>query len=136
MAGRPNDGAAPWARTSRTKQITKRSKSGSPGRLVGRQKGVPGQDGWVMKDDDGDKPDPDIRRRCIFLNSPDFEGGGGCRYITLRWQGRQTLEVKPDVCWQLPIRRTSRAFVPDGKELSVVVVSEFDRRGWGPPGTT
>ena len=35
------------------------------------------------------------------------------------------LEVKPDVCWQLPIRRTFEDRThPDGQELSVVVISE------------
>ena len=43
---------------------------------------------------------------CVFLNDPDFPGGGGCALHgqALR-DGRHPLEYKPDVCWQLPIRR-------------------------------
>ena len=45
------------------------------------------------------------------------------------------LEYKPDVCWQLPVRRdqewTKR---PDGTKILVTVLAEFDRRGWGEGG--
>jgi hypothetical protein len=45
------------------------------------------------------------------------------------------LEYKPDVCWQLPIRRdqewTKRA---DGSKYLLSVLAEFDRRGWGEGG--
>ena len=47
----------------------------------------------------------------------------------------QPLETKPDVCWQLPIRRTFREVeLPDGTAYSEVTISEYDRRGWGPGG--
>jgi hypothetical protein len=45
------------------------------------------------------------------------------------------LETKPDVCWQLPIRRTFRDVeLPDGTEYTEVTIGEYDRRGWGPGG--
>src|SRR4029077_17442298 len=38
----------------------------------------------------------------------------------------------PDVCWQLPVRRTyDRVERPDGTEILVVSIGEYDRRGWG-----
>ena len=49
--------------------------------------------------------------------------------------GRHPLETKPDVCWQLPIRReqewVDRA---DGSRVLVSTVTEFDRRSWGEGG--
>jgi len=73
---------------------------------------------------------------CVFLNDPDFAGGGGCALHgqALR-DGRHPLEYKPDVCWQLPIRRdqewTKR---PDDTKVLVSTIAEFDRRGWGSGG--
>jgi hypothetical protein len=73
---------------------------------------------------------------CVFLNDADFPGGGGCALHgqALR-DGVHPLEYKPDVCWQLPVRReqdwTDRA---DGTKVLVSTISEFDRRGWGPGG--
>jgi hypothetical protein len=49
--------------------------------------------------------------------------------------GKHPLEYKPDVCWQLPVRRdqewTKRA---DGSKILLTVLAEFDRRGWGEGG--
>ena len=50
-------------------------------------------------------------------------------------QGRNPLETKPDVCWQLPIRRTFRDVErQDGTTYTEVSIGEYDRRGWGPGG--
>ncbi len=44
---------------------------------------------------------------CVFLNRPGFAGGEGCALHALALRtGRHPLETKPDVCWQLPVRRT------------------------------
>lgn len=73
---------------------------------------------------------------CVFLNDADFAGGGGCALHgqALR-DGVHPLEYKPDVCWQLPVRReqewTKRA---DGTKFLLSTLTEFDRRGWGPGG--
>jgi hypothetical protein len=73
---------------------------------------------------------------CVFLNDADFPGGGGCALHgqALR-DGVHPLEYKPDVCWQLPIRRdqewTKR---PDATRILVSTLTEFDRRGWGEGG--
>jgi hypothetical protein len=73
---------------------------------------------------------------CVFLNDPDFPGGGGCAlHAQALRDGRHPLEYKPDVCWQLPIRRdqewTKRV---DGSKILLTVLAEFDRRGWGEGG--
>ncbi len=90
---------------------------------------------------DGSKPARRTATRagdgpCVFLNEPDFPGGGGCAlHAQALRDGVHPLEYKPDVCWQLPIRRdqewTKR---PDGSRLLVSTLTEFDRRGWGAGG--
>ena len=48
---------------------------------------------------------------------------------------KNPLETKPDVCWQLPIRRTFRNVErQDGTTYTEVSIGEYDRRGWGPGG--
>jgi len=43
--------------------------------------------------------------------------------------------MKPDVCWQLPIRRTQDWVTrPDGTEILKTTITEYDRRGWGEGG--
>ncbi len=73
---------------------------------------------------------------CVFLNDPDFAGGAGCALHgqALR-DGVHPLEYKPDVCWQLPIRRDQEWVTrPDGTKVLLTVLTEFDRRGWGSGG--
>lgn len=97
------------------------------------------------EDDEDDEDDEDeeptrqtqvIDGACIFLNRPGFSGGAGCALHTLALrEGREPLETKPDVCWQLPVRRTyewvRRA---DDSQVLLVTMGEYDRRGWGPGG--
>lgn len=73
---------------------------------------------------------------CVFLNRPGFPGGAGCALHALALRtGRHPLETKPDVCWQLPIRRDfDRITRPDDTEVLVTTIGEYDRRGWGPGG--
>jgi hypothetical protein len=73
---------------------------------------------------------------CVFLNRPGFAGGAGCALHALALRtGRHPLETKPDVCWQLPIRRSfEQVRRPDGSYVLVVTIGEYDRRGWGPGG--
>ncbi|MCW4354975.1 hypothetical protein ONR57_16850 [Hoyosella sp. YIM 151337] len=73
---------------------------------------------------------------CIFLNRPGFSGGPGCALhgLALRTD-RHPLELKPDVCWQLPIRRSQEWITrPDGEQVLKTTLTEFDRRGWGSGG--
>ncbi len=73
---------------------------------------------------------------CIFLNRPGFPAGMGCSLHGMALDtGRHPLETKPEVCWQLPVRR-AQDWVdrPDGTRILVSTVTEFDRRGWGEGG--
>ena len=69
---------------------------------------------------------------CIFLNRPGFPGGPGCAlHRAALERGIPPMELKPDVCWQLPLRREDTSN-PDGSVTSVV--SQWDRRHWGAGG--
>ena len=78
----------------------------------------------------------DGQAACIFHNRSDFHLGAGVRAARAGLaRGRNPLETKPDVCWQLPIRRTFREVKrQDGTEYTEVSIGEYDRRGWGPGG--
>ncbi len=73
---------------------------------------------------------------CIMLNRPGFPAGAGCalhQHAVLT--GRPPHEAKPDVCWQLPIRRSYRTVErPDDTTYLEVTIAEYDRRGWGAGG--
>lgn len=92
--------------------------------------------GWIETDDEGDRKTAVHEGACIFLNRAGFPGGEGCALhgLALRLD-RHPLETKPDVCWQLPIRRSFRDVEqPDGTTYTEVSIGEYDRRGWGPGG--
>jgi hypothetical protein len=69
---------------------------------------------------------------CIFLNRPGFREGAGCAlHLAALRAGENPMLSKPDVCWQLPLRRTFRT-EDDG--TTTAVLSEFGRSGWGEGG--
>ena len=93
--------------------------------------------GWVQEDeDDGDRQTRRYEGSCIFQNRPGFAGGAGCAlHILALREGREPLETKPDVCWQLPVRRTYEWIDrPDDTQVLQITIGEYDRRGWGPGG--
>lgn len=101
-------------------------------------------DGWVELDEpeataEGQQPARKTRvvdGACIFLNRPGFAAGHGCalHLLALR-QGRSITETKPDVCWQLPLRRSFRTVTrPDDTTYTEVTIGEYGRDGWGPGG--
>lgn len=102
------------------------------------------RDGWVELEDadqvrDGEEPARKTRvvdGACIFLNRPDFAAGGGCalHLLALR-EDRPITETKPDVCWQLPLRRQFRTVTrTDDSSYTEVSIGEYGRDGWGPGG--
>ncbi|TDC02381.1 hypothetical protein E1091_00895 [Micromonospora fluostatini] len=78
----------------------------------------------------------DAEGPCVFLNDPGFPGGGGCAlHAQALRDGVHPLEYKPDVCWQLPVRRDQEWHKrPDNTKVLVSTLAEFDRRGWGAGG--
>jgi hypothetical protein len=95
---------------------------------------------WIELDEDGERKTRttvvDGQQACVFQNRPDFHAGAGCALHALAYViGKNPLETKPDVCWQLPIRRTFRNVErQDGTTYTEVSITEYDRRGWGPGG--
>ena len=73
---------------------------------------------------------------CIFLNRPGFAAGAGCAlHLLARSEGRPLSATKPDVCWQLPIRRQFRTVTrTDDTTYEEVTIGEYGRDGWGPGG--
>ncbi|AKE40474.1 Uncharacterised protein [Corynebacterium kutscheri] len=70
---------------------------------------------------------------CIFANRRGWDTGIGCAIH--QWalaENKDLTIVKPEVCWQLPLRRLeayeTRA---DGIEILRTTITEYDRRGWG-----
>ncbi|MCU1492662.1 MAG: hypothetical protein JWO62_426 [Acidimicrobiaceae bacterium] len=70
---------------------------------------------------------------CIFLNRPGFPGGPGCAlHRAALERGVSPITLKPDVCWQLPLRREDATDGATGHVTSTV--TQWDRRHWGPAG--
>lgn len=95
------------------------------------------QRNWTEREDDARKTKV-VDGACIFLNRPGFAAGPGCAlHQRAVKDGTKPHEVKPEVCWQLPIRRSYRTVeLQDGTSYLEISITEFDRRGWGPGGTT
>lgn len=97
---------------------------------------VAAQEGWLAHDEDGGRVTRVVDGACIFLNRPGFPAGAGCAlHQHALAEGVAPHTTKPDVCWQLPLRRTYREVErPDGTSYLEVSIGEYDRRGWGPGG--
>jgi len=91
--------------------------------------------GWTEVED-GERKTKVSGGACIFHNDENFPGGYGCALHALALEkGVHFVETKPDVCWQLPIRRQFREVERiDGTSYTEVSIGEYDRRGWGPGG--
>ena len=70
---------------------------------------------------------------CIFLNRPGFPAGAGCAFhIAALNRGVNPLTLKPEVCWQLPLRREDHVDDDEGHVTSTI--RQWDRRHWGAGG--
>ena len=73
-----------------------------------------------------------VQDACIFLNRPGFAAGAGCALHQAALQkGHRPLDYKPEVCWQLPLRREDHV-EDDGHVTSTII--EWQRRHWGDGG--
>jgi hypothetical protein len=83
---------------------------------------------------DGDEPTTALHDdACIFLNRPGFEGAGlGCAFHHLaEAEGVGHVEVMPEVCWQVPLRRVDEV---DDHGHVTSTLREWKRRDWGEGG--
>jgi hypothetical protein len=92
--------------------------------------------GWVETDDEGARKTRVVDGACIFHNPLGSDAGYGCALHQLALERDvHFVETKPDVCWQLPLRRSYRDVErPDGTTYLEVSIGEYDRRGWGAGG--
>lgn len=111
----------------------------------GDSTGDPGPEPWLvwdeLDDEETGEPEPALKTRvirgaCVFANRAGFPGGAGCALHGWALRHGVPLTVaKPEVCWQLPLRRLEeRETRPDGVEMVRTTVTEYTRRGWGPGG--
>jgi hypothetical protein len=102
---------------------------------VWQQRGSADRPGWLEQDEEGARTRV-VDGACVFFNRPGFIGGAGCAlHRQALVTGVEPHTVKPDVCWQLPLRRTYREVdLADGTAYLEVTITEFDRRAWGPGG--
>lgn len=134
-ADRPDDGCcthgAHFSDADDERRVRKFAARLGPDDWQLRAEGLRG--GVVETDEDGERKTRVVDGACIFHNRPGFAGGTGCalhRYAL--GNGMHPLETKPDVCWQLPLRRSYReAERPDGTTYLEVTIGEYDRAGWG-----
>ncbi|WJZ01552.1 hypothetical protein CFREI_01220 [Corynebacterium freiburgense] len=93
---------------------------------------------WDELDDDEGNPEPALKTilvdgACIFANRENWPTGAGCALH--QWAisaGEELTVVKPEVCWQLPLRRLEAYEErPDGVEILRTTITEYNRRGWG-----
>jgi hypothetical protein len=73
-----------------------------------------------------------VKDACIFLNRPDFHRGPGCALHVLAMdEGESYIPLKPEVCWQLPLRRDEDV---DERGHVTTTIAQWDRRHWGAGG--
>ena len=145
-ADRPDDGCctlgAHFADADDEKRVAKWVK-----RLTKRQwqhKSAAKDAGWVeLESADQVAPGEEPARKtrvvdgaCIFLNRPGFAAGAGCALHVLAVdEGKSFVKTKPDVCWQLPLRRQFRTVTrSDDTTFTEVTIGEYVREGWGAGG--
>lgn len=88
--------------------------------------------GVVRTERDGTRVSRLVDGACIFLNRPGFPGGAGCAlHRAALARGVHPLELKPDVCWQLPLRRED---LVDSTGRVTSTISQWERRHWGSGG--
>ncbi|MFM8235399.1 MAG: hypothetical protein ACKN9N_03320, partial [Actinomycetota bacterium] len=77
-----------------------------------------------------------VNKTCIFFNERDFsEEFFGCALHHLADKEQvHYLETKPDICWQLPLRRSWETREVGDSKYSVVVIGEYTREAWGAGG--
>jgi hypothetical protein len=92
----------------------------------GRRRGV------VRTQPDGARVSRLVDGACVFLNRPGFPTGSGCAlHQAAVARGAAPLELKPDVCWQLPLRREDTT---DDTGRVISTITQWDRRHWGEGG--
>jgi hypothetical protein len=86
----------------------------------------------AKKNEDGVYVTRVVDDACIFLNRPGWKNGPGCAlHQAAVAAGERPLDWKPEVCWQLPIRRLDEV---DPYDRVTTTIREWKRRDWGAGG--
>ena len=86
----------------------------------------------IAKNDDGELTTALVDDACVFLNRPGFAEGPGCAFhVAAMRRGESYVPWKPEVCWQLPLRREDEV-LDDG--WVVTTIGQWERRNWGAGG--
>ncbi|MBV9869802.1 MAG: hypothetical protein JO214_04190 [Frankiaceae bacterium] len=137
LADRPDDGCcthgAHFSDKADEKRVRRFAKALTADEWQFRSEGLKG---GTTELEDGKKKTRVYDGACIFLNRPGFAAGQGCAlHLHALNIGLHPLETKPDVCWQLPVRRSyDRVTRTDDTEVLITSIGEYDRRGWGAGG--
>ena len=87
----------------------------------------------ITRQEDGETLTALVDDACIFLNRPGFAGGPGCAlHRAAMERDLPHLLLKPDVCWQLPLRQVDLMDEQTGYLTSMI--TQWDRKHWGPAG--
>ncbi|MGH9179387.1 MAG: hypothetical protein ACRD0N_12645 [Acidimicrobiales bacterium] len=88
--------------------------------------------GVTKRNRQGETATRTVQGACIFLNRVGFPTGPGCAlHVAALERAERPLDLKPDVCWQLPLRRDDAV---DGEGHVTSTVRQWDRRHWGAGG--
>lgn len=91
-------------------------------------------------DEDNERKTRTVNDACIFLNRKGYEAEGftgsfGCVLHHLaEKRGMHFADVKPDVCWQLPLRRSYETREVGERTYTITVLGEYERLAWGDGG--
>lgn len=86
----------------------------------------------IMATEDGSYVTRLVDDACCFLNRPEASQPPGCAlHATAQARGLRPIDVKPDVCWQLPLRLEQ---TEDSTGHQVYTLREWKRRDWGEGG--
>ncbi|WKD59917.1 hypothetical protein [Corynebacterium caspium] len=96
---------------------------------------------WDELENEAGEMDPALKTAvvsggCIFGNRDGWPTGAGCALH--QWAlstGADITQVKPEVCWQVPVSRVDAWETRgDGVEILRTTIGEYDRRTWGDGG--
>ena len=87
----------------------------------------------LRRDSDGWWRTRVVDAACVFANRAGHPAGAGCAFHLLAERtGRRPMDTKPEICWQVPIRREDHETVTGHV---YTMVREWELRDWGGPDT-
>lgn len=96
---------------------------------------------WDELDNGEGEMEPALKTRlidgaCIFANRSDAPTGPGCALHQYAMaSGQPITEIKPEVCWLVPLRREEEWEVrADNVDILRTTIGEYERRAWGDGG--